>query len=116
MFVEEKSKGEVPDFKLGTLRFSTAIRIGAKLRPQTTGRLFKEGASCAIGAAYEALYGEPPREAWLDNIDDANATLSSCWMRVMDVFQRATYSDIGSKNDGGWTREAIADWLEAQGQ
>lgn len=115
MFVEEKAKGEVPDFKLGTLRLSTAIRIGSKLRPQTTGRLFQAGASCAIGAAYEALYGEPPQEVWRENIDDANAPLSECWTRVLDVFPQATFSSIGIKNDNGWTREAIADWLESQG-
>src|ERR1700741_3225132 len=46
--------------QVGTLKLSEAMRIGARLRPQCSGYLFNNGASCALGAAYEAVYGYPP--------------------------------------------------------
>ena len=107
MFVEEKAKGEVPDFKLGTIRLSTAIRIGSKLRPQCTGRLFRGGASCALGAAAEAL-GMPYQEG-----ADFNPVPNHIW----DVFRAVPkMEEIYARNDSGkYTREQIADWLESEG-
>jgi hypothetical protein len=36
--------------------------------------------------------------------------------KILSVFNARSLSmDIWQRNDKGWTREAIADWLEAQG-
>ncbi len=39
------------------MKLSTAIREGAKLRPQCRGEMHFKGASCALGAAYEFATG-----------------------------------------------------------
>jgi|SRR6185436_2646324 len=114
MFVEEKSVGEQQPVKVGTLKFSEAIRIGARIRPQCTGRMFARGRSCALGAAYEAVFGPPPENAW-DPSDKAHWTLGPCLSKLSERFGQSVY-EVWSKNDHGWTREEIADWLESQGK
>lgn len=37
------------------MKLSEAIRLGAMLRPQGFGHVLKDGRSCALGAAYEAI-------------------------------------------------------------
>jgi hypothetical protein len=59
MLVEEKSRGEVTETPAKISRLSEALRIGARLRPQCTNFVFAHGKSCAIGAAYEAVFGYP---------------------------------------------------------
>lgn len=88
-------------------KLSQAIRLGATFRPQCTdGHYFNEGKSCAFGAAHEALTGE------------YNEVLH---MIVYHVSERFVIPDliadqiIKRNDDGGETREQIADWLEAQG-
>lgn len=39
------------------MRLSEAIRLGAMLKPQGFGSYFRHGATCAMGAAIEAVGG-----------------------------------------------------------
>lgn len=93
--------------KRAGMKLSAAIRIGAKLRPQCTGVHFDgRGNSCAIGAAYEGRFGRqenPPH--WIS------------WKQAFAAGIPTTdlYKKIGERNDNGWTREQIADWLESIG-
>lgn len=103
MFVEHKEVGEVAKAPAKITKLSEAIRIGARLRPQCTAVFFSDGASCAIGAAMEATgiaYGDTPNTGELHKLFPA-----------LDEFAMSIYA----KNDDGWTREQIADWLEKQG-
>lgn len=103
MFTDEKAKGEVPDFKLGTLRLSTAIRIGSKIRPQCRGSFFRDGGSCAVGAALEAVFGVN------DFFDEKVRSPERVWpgVRWIRVYLM--------NDDSTMTREQIADVLEWQG-
>lgn len=88
--------------QVGTLRLSEAIRRGAKIRPQCKHYYEYKGASCALGAAAEAVWGDRGA-GWPERfIDEFGITL--------ELFHL-----IGAKNDSGMTREQVADWLESQG-
>lgn len=122
------------------MRLSEAIRLGALLRPQAWFVHFsKEGGSCATGAAMEAIGIEPV----VPMVTDADLLNSNPIFRAWhsnpvyrkrydlccpvcgDACEGATA--IGGKVDskGGlsaiiihlnnyhWTREQIADWVEA---
>lgn len=109
MFVEHKEALEVTEAPVKITKLSDAIRIGSALRPQCTGAMFKGGGSCALGAAYEALFGYPGDEPESDV-----GRLYRIKERVLVPFD--AFSGIGTyRNDNGWTREAVADWLEALG-
>ncbi len=114
MFVEHKEQGEVKEAPAKTLRLSEAIRIGASMRPQTKpGECgpFSRGHSCALGAAYEAIGGQYSGTMSTTPVCDALAALGMFGTREDELV-----GSIIIKNDhGGWTRERIADWLEAQG-
>ena len=87
---------------LETIKLSEAIREGAKLRPQCYGAFFRNGRSCALGAAYEYLTG--------DN-DPCKCELTLISRYGTDIRNRVIYM-----NDGGLlTRERIADMLEEEG-
>lgn len=123
MFVDEKAVGEKQPVKLGTLKLSEAIRIGAAKRPKCQG-LFNDGGSCAIGAAYEAFGGDPA-----STLDDTEGAWHFICQRISFDEYTEIYSDEGRltplweeiymRNDGDGrkesTREEIADWLESQG-
>lgn len=90
------------------LKFSEAIRIGAKLRPQARGFLFLDGRSCALGAAYEGI-GRKPVEY---------RTAGDYHGQYDVLYERFGYelcNKVFKRNDAGDTREQIADWLESQG-
>ncbi len=96
--------------KVGKIKLSEAIRIGARLRPQCRAEFFKDGGSCVIGAALEGagLYWKvmaykAEKRVWPYH-----------WIR--ELFPN-TVSDreFFVRNDNGETREQIADWLEEQG-
>jgi hypothetical protein len=107
MFTEHKEALEVAEQPANTLKLSEAIRIGARIRPQCRGSFFREGGSCALGAAYEAITGRV-----LPEYADATS-LHGVVPHMRDHNFRFS---IVRKNDGDrWTRERIADWLEAQG-
>ena len=84
------------------LKPSEAIRIGAALRPQCMNNYFMDGGSCALGAYWEGagMAGDPP-QCPIDGFLDLPGKLAN---------------EVWRKNDSGWTREQIADWLEAQGK
>ncbi len=85
------------------LKLSEAIRIGARLRPQCTRTYWHNGGTCAIGAALEAT-GFPV----------FRSTQGIC-EHIERHWPTAPTGDIYRRNDGGESRESIADWLEAQG-
>lgn len=107
------------------MRLSEAIRLGAMLRPQGFGELFtRHGdqiASCAFGAADEALTVEEPDASH----DDAEISPVYrlypfvSWMHVdcpACVRRRWRAEPVESivhhlNDDHRWTREAIADWV-----
>jgi hypothetical protein len=104
------------DQQVGTLTLSQAIRIGAKLRPQCYGRLFKDGGSCALGAAYEAMFGSPPPDVWQDKFRYVVEPLNACLDRLNERFPPKLLRKVWVKNDNTEsTREEIADWLESIG-
>lgn len=92
----------------GVIKLSDAIRVGARIRPQCQGALFRAGASCALGAAYEGKTGKRcfPNEY-------------SAVMGEFPILGAHGLNDLGraifNRNDSGKSREAIADWLESQG-
>lgn len=103
MFVEHKEVGEVVA-PARVLRLSEAIRIGARIRPQCAGQFFDGDASCAIGAALEAVFGT--NNYYADHVQAPDRV----WPEVRDLWSR-----IYDMNDSGKTREEIADWLECEG-
>lgn len=103
------------------MKLSEAIRAGAKMRPQSFGRMFgfTEGdayGSCALGGAFESLCGVPHFDehkmtGFLTQrfpILDARAEIPThpgvpCSLRL----------GIMMLNDNSkWSREAIAEWVE----
>lgn len=107
MFVDEKQQGEVQVPKLGTLKLSTAMRIGAQMRPKCMGAFFSQGGSCAWGAAYEGATGHPLPKGITHGLEIG---------RVFDKYRDIDFRfKIVSMNDSGQSREQIADWLESQG-
>jgi hypothetical protein len=116
MFVEHKEAGEAQTAEQANrkLKLSDAMRIGAKLRPQSTSGGFAKGTTCAIVAAAEGLgfdLGASPPSVTAAAWDFLKSR------GVVDEPYHATLAaTIISHNDfDEWTREQIADWLEAQG-
>ena len=107
MFVEHKEVGEPQKTDAPITKLSTAIRIGSLIRPQCREDYFRDGKSCALGAAFEGFSGKP-------------ATFDAVWspagwaVKQFGIPDRVV-SDIIIRNDEGWTREQIASQLEAQG-
>lgn len=107
------------------MKLSEAIRLGAMLRPQTTGAIYKHGKSCAWGAAWEAVGGDI--EHWIQDGSISSQTI--CEQYWPELNRKVAHplvegewslaSTIESLNDNPhcWTRERIADWvasIEAQ--
>lgn len=105
MFVDEKQQGEAQPVKVGTLKLSEAIRIGAKKRPQCKEAYFSNGGSCAWGAAVEGLFGVDEETFSIGHI---NAAMSA-------VRHAGVVGMVIEMNDTDKTREEIADWLESHG-
>ena len=110
------------------MKLSEAIREGAKKRPMITGSYFEYDnyecqGSCALGAAYEALVGEPVAQYQLLNDEQVLNTIgtyvgvdmyqdfSSSFLK--DDFLWRVIADLNDERD--WTREQIADWLASKG-
>lgn len=108
------------------MRLSEAIRKGAELRPQYHGWYFGDGASCALGAAYEAVAGRYStghtavertlHESFKATLD-ASATCPCSTPHRCDAEDVPVVMNvIVDLNDNcKWTREEIADWLAGQG-
>ncbi len=97
------------------MRFSEAIRIGARLRPQAMFHWFNKGRSCALGAAMEALTGRtvlldvnPVKNAYPWAWMFATTICPVCHQRLSNVAVTITHLN----DHHGWSREVIADWLE----
>lgn len=96
------------------MQLSEAIRLGSMLKPQATGRVSKNGGTCALGAALEAV-GERTGEGWFRVYD-----LWPIARRHVPYPGTSTHHGktmlVGSccwiLNDAdGWTREQIAEWV-----
>jgi len=112
MFVEHKEAGEVTEAPAKVLKLSEAIRVGCQIRKrQCRLAFFREGAgyersSCALGAAWEG-WGGSEEDTPATDTDDAPKAFGV----PRHVLMRITYM-----NDfQNYSREQIADWLEAQG-
>ena len=92
--------------EVGTIKLSEAIRIGAAVRPQCSQAFFADGRSCAIGAAYEGLYGYTTT-GYID---------MDRMYRAFPCVPGNVWLGIVTRNDcGKQTRESIAGWLEGMG-
>ena len=93
--------------------FSEAIREGAKLRPQAFEEYYIDGGSCAVGAAAEAMgFGEgcvAEAENTFAYMQAAGVDCPAC-KRINSLLGTCTHLNDVHK----WTREHIADWLEAE--
>jgi hypothetical protein len=99
--------------KVGTITLSEAIRLGARLHPKCNDVLFNGEGTCAIGAA---AVGRGWTPEYLDAWRTAGAFLPELMGDDQSMNKRdSLFYKIGSRNDEGWTREEIADWLESQG-
>lgn len=93
------------------MRLSQAIRKGCEGTYQITGD-FSDGANgyCVMGAALKGLNGD-----YL--FDKVNEVADYDSMRVLfPILKRdgkIDTRDLWIKNDNGWTRERIADWVES---
>lgn len=86
------------------LRLSEAIRLGSMLHPQGFGAFRSHGRSCALGAAEDAGFVMTSTEAILTSVQPCP---HDCCM------SSTVFGAIIHLNDyHGWTREAIADWVE----
>lgn len=99
MDMNEVSKFEQ---KVGTLKLSAAMRIGAKLRPQTFGALSDDIGTCAMGAANEGRHGSYCYDG------SPYATWPRLTPQILDEV-------IHRNNELRQPREQIADWLESKG-
>lgn len=100
------------------MRLSEAIRLGAMLRPQALNHFITEaGATCAFGAAFEAIGRNIVAEADILCSGDAMQAWAICDVDVLNpvsLEMDVLYSVVTSLNDfHGWTRERIADWVES---
>ena len=100
--------------QVGTITLSEAIRQGSKIRGQSHFGMFEGGRSCAQGAAAEAL-GFKYNEA----CSEGTAAMIFLRSKYPSCALLGHFGPIAKRNDysGGlmWSREKIADWLEAQG-
>lgn len=104
------------------MKLSEAIRAGAKLRPQGLGGFFvydNDGnlCSCALGAAYEAVFHHVARRSETDytafeiKFPELNADIE-----MPDGQVQWIQNAVAKLNDERcWTREQIADWLARKG-
>jgi hypothetical protein len=100
------------------MRLSEAIRLGALLKPQAFHSLFKDGGSCALGAALDAI--------GLSDLDDAEvllrhfpdvAAIGVILCPVCPAPQIVSRGRVDSvvvhlNDQHGWTRERIATFVE----
>jgi hypothetical protein len=95
------------------MRLSDAIRLGAMMKPQAFKGLFRDGGSCALGAALDAI-GCGLDDGFRDQlalfpttIGIGRVTCPQCgrfgWIDAVVVHLN---------DDHRWTREAIADFVE----
>ncbi len=105
-------------------KLSDAIRLGATFRPQCFDTFFKDGGSCAWGAAFESIGIEKfDSEKMIQAIKDRWPSVKGmCFCpECGEGHDSATtscsiYATIAVlNNDHKWSRERIADWLASIG-
>jgi len=112
-FIDTQARpaGEVQQ-KVGRIKLSEAIRIGARIRPQCSARWFDDdGNSCAAGAAAEGA-------GWKEEAEEyERENHAQPWHLLREKFgiSEDMMEQMWRKNDSGESRESIADWLAAQG-
>jgi hypothetical protein len=98
------------------MRLSTAIREGAKLKPQAFGANYRDGGTCAWGAAlnYEGVMDAQGHvdifrhSSFLDD-SSRNKDCPECGKSVVET----DLITIAHLNDHHrWSRQRIADWVE----
>lgn len=97
------------------MKLSEAIRLGAMLRPQGFGAYIRDGRSCALGAAREAIgvvLGWP--EEWHLLLSKRQNCPVCCVADVAVAVPRLFETIILLNDDHHWTREQIADFIESQ--
>lgn len=99
---------------------SGAIRTGSQIRPQAFGAYFRREngalASCANGAAFEAVSGAPENDGakiykTLSNtfpVWDSLSVYPPCGQHVRQLLRDAI---MHMNDEHNWTREQIADWV-----
>lgn len=111
------------------MKLSEAIRLGAMMKPQAFGALYDNGATCALGAAGDAMGildrnrndwipGSTEKVWWWRPVATAEALCPSCGQRARNSYGWITSSTVEDvivhlNNDHRWTRERIADWVES---
>jgi|KBSSwiStaDraftv2_1062776.scaffolds.fasta_scaffold514580_3 hypothetical protein len=106
------------------MKLSDAIRLGAMIRPKISGYFFKDGASCAQGAALEASgtaydddversfdHGLRVRQLWPEACG-LYVRCPACGGSLMPLLYVIAHLNNENSTGHGWTREAIADWVE----
>lgn len=87
------------------MKLSEAIRLGAMMRRKAIGAAFKDGGSCALGAALESI-GYP----YNPNFRDTLNAIQDHW----PWFSVFNYLQITHKNDcRHYTRNQIADFIQS---
>ena len=104
------------------MKLSEAIRLGAMLKPQGSGRFYQNGRTCALGAALDAIGRLDTSREWSEYDLAEKSFPALCAVATPPDWDG--YSDpplwraIEWLNDcEHWTREQIADWvatIEAQ--
>lgn len=92
-----------------------AMRKGAALRPQCFGSYFWQGASCAIGAAYEGATGRANEEVNRNHVLQLFPDIAGKGCVCPSCGESHTaYTMMVHLNDTHkWTREAIASWMDS---
>lgn len=99
----------------GVKELAQAIRLGAACRPQAFGEYYAAGATCALGAAAEAIgvpYDKIPVSDW--------HTLRALIVAFPELIQKVPRTKrmtlkrwiVRANDEWRWTREAIADALD----
>jgi hypothetical protein len=107
------------------VKLSEAIRLGAMMKPQGTGRLLRGGRSCALGAALDAVGRLEGQEMPTDRVDGwLYDVLAQIWpwaveAVVVDPCHQGLHLPVVDAcwklNDiQRYTREQVADWVEEQ--
>lgn len=91
------------------MKLSEAIRLGSTMKPQAFGSAFKDGGSCALGAAQDAA-----GEKIMQDLDVYWSQCQRLWLHCPVCDGRdSVYGIMSHLNDGHrWSRERIADWVE----
>jgi len=108
----------------GTKELASAIRAGAKRRPdQAFGDYFVgRRASCALGAAYEGIYrlaedmgGKRPTRDLVGFFDCLEGSVRSCPVEGCKKRLLLSAMIVHLNDHHEWSREQIAAWLEENG-